>query len=421
MYALEQVRELKKGLKWTNQTNEVVNDLDLLVLNASESESFWLGYLLTEDNQFIQKYNGTVKYINSELQLLFKTVPYNDKQSVRIKEISLLITEKINIQNTVLDLKLRGKLTTHEMLAKFNLGRLYLDRIKYVKDEIISEEEKLIIQRQINTNENIRGTVYGILFCFMATFIVGAFLFWYIFKYMKAENKLKSNLEELNDNKNKFFSIISHDLRGPVSNVLSLTDLLQSEVSLEEKNKLIDMTQVSIRKVNDLLNNLLKWTSIQMNNIQLVPQLLHLKELVDQNILLLSDLAGKKNISIRSELTQDVTAWGDKEMTDTVLRNLISNSIKFTQMGGLITIRYAFKDNMTEISVNDTGVGMTLQQIQNLFRSDIKTTTQGTQNESGSGLGLKICKEFIERNHGKFIIESEINKGSSFKFILPSK
>jgi CHASE3 domain sensor protein len=124
VYALEQVSELKKGLKWTNKTNEIVNDLDLLVLNTSESESFWLGYLLTEDNQFIQKYNGTVKYVNSELVTIIHALPDNRKQSRRFKEISILITEKIGIQNAALELKIKGKLTTTEMQTKFNLVRL---------------------------------------------------------------------------------------------------------------------------------------------------------------------------------------------------------------------------------------------------------------------------------------------------------
>jgi signal transduction histidine kinase len=120
-------------------------------------------------------------------------------------------------------------------------------------------------------------------------------------------------------------------------------------------------------------------------------------------------------------LTGDVTLWGDYEMISTVLRNLISNSIKFTKNGGSITISSNYLGNKTEICVKDTGVGMTKPQIHDLFRSDIKTSTRGTSNESGSGIGLKICKDFIERNNGKFMIESEVNKGSTFKFILDTK
>jgi len=421
VYALEQVSQLKKGLVLVNQTNTVVNELDLLVLNISESESYWLGYLLTHNDEFIQKYNMSVRYINAEVVTLFNILPRNPKQRSKFKELTTLISEKIGIQNDAISLKGRGKLTSDEMLMKFNLGRLYLDRIKYVKELIILEEEKLIQIRQKNTNENVKGTIYGILFSFIGTFIVGLFLFVFILKYIRAEKKLKLNLEELNDNKNKFFSIISHDLRGPVNNVASLTDLLKTNISSEEKGKLVNMIQVSIGKVKDLLVNLLKWTSIQMNNVQLVPQVLHPKELADQNIQLLSDMAATKDILIHNEITQEVTLWADHEMTSTVLRNLISNAIKFTRTGGLITISSRLVDSMTEISVKDSGVGMSKEQIQNLFRSDIKTSTRGTANESGSGLGLKICKEFIERNHGKLIIESEINKGSVFKFILRTK
>ncbi|HXA02974.1 MAG TPA: ATP-binding protein, partial [Cytophagaceae bacterium] len=426
VYALIQTQQLKNCLNWVNQTYQMTIDLESLVLNISESESLELRYLLTENDIFLSDYNKATTLVDENLnkiktQLFDNPLLDNPSQNKNINQLILLTTGKVDYQNETINLKRTKKLSDQLLVSRYNAGRLYLERIKFIKGLIESDLQLLLNQRQKATNNKVRDTLYGILLCFIATFIVGISLFRFIRRYIKAEQKLKSDLEDLNKNKNRFFSIISHDLRGPVNNILTLSDLIQKETSEEEKNKLNVMIDVSIKKVNGLLTNLLKWASIQMNTIEIIPQLLSATTLVDENFVILSEMARNKKIDLINEVKPDKTIWADREMTNTVLRNLISNAIKFTKTGGQITIFAAEREHTTEIFVKDNGIGISKEVMNNLFKKDIKKSTIGTANEVGSGLGLLICKEFVEKNGGSISVESEINKGTIFKISLPAK
>jgi signal transduction histidine kinase len=419
-YALFQTQQLKNSLRWANQTYQVIIDLESLVLNISESESLCLGYLLTENETYLNNYDQTVVLVNEDLNRIRTLFLDNPSQHKNLNQLILLTTGKIDLQIESITLKKENKLSTQELVSKFNIGRLYLERIKFIKGLIESEEQLLLNKRQKLINENLRNTLYGILISFTAAFIAGIFIVRFILSYIKAEKKFKSDLLNLNENKNRFFSIISHDLRGPVNNILIMSDLIIKETSEEEKNKLNSMVDISIKKLNDLLINLLKWASIQMNTIEITPQLLFPIKLVDENFIIFAEIAGNKNITLINKLKPDTTISADHEMISTVLRNLISNAIKFTNRGGQITISAEDKNNRTEISVKDNGIGMSKEDMNRLFRKDIKKSTIGTADEAGLGFGLQISKEFIEKNGGEISVESEINSGTVFKFSLPA-
>jgi signal transduction histidine kinase len=420
IYALVQVNQLKNSLKWVNQTYQMIINLESLVLNVSESESMELRYLLTQSDIFLSDYNKAIDLVNEDLNRIKAQLSDNTSERKKLDQLILLTTGKIDFQNESIEFKRTKKLSDQLLISRFNQGRLYLERIKYIKGLIESDVQILLIQRQKEINDKTRDTLYGILFSFLTTFIAGIFIFAFIRRYIKSEQKLRFELEGLNENKNKFFSIISHDLRGPVNNILTLSELVQKETSQEEKSKLNSMIDISIKKVNDLLSNLLKWSSIQMNTIEIIPQLLSPIKLVDENLRILDEIAGKKNIALINEIKPDATIWADREMINTVLRNLISNAIKFTKTGGQISISLAERGEMNEIWVKDNGIGMSKEDMDKLFRKEIKKSTPGTADEAGSGLGLHISKEFIEKNGGRISVESERNKGTIFKFSLPA-
>ncbi|MDM8558439.1 hybrid sensor histidine kinase/response regulator [Candidatus Parabeggiatoa sp. HSG14] len=235
--------------------------------------------------------------------------------------------------------------------------------------------------------------------------------------------ELKSAKEELRQAlaaKDKFFSIITHDLMNPLSALVDLSKILAKEQDENEKNELTKLVQQSSKQAYNLLENLLEWSRSQTGRIQINPGKLNLKFLVDMNIKLLESQAKAKNITVFSSV-EITSIFADEHTLATVIRNLLSNAIKFTKPFGKVEIGTKEEDNFVEISVSDTGIGIKSTDVNKLFQIDVPHTTRGTAKEEGTGLGLILCKEFIEKNRGSIGIESELGKGSRFYIRLPKK
>jgi PAS domain S-box-containing protein len=234
----------------------------------------------------------------------------------------------------------------------------------------------------------------------------------------QSEDELKST----NATKDKFFSIIAHDLRSPFSSLLSFSEFLIEDIETLDKTE----TKLFAEKIHEaaqnvfaLLENLLQWSRIQSGKIPYNPVVFNITHKINQVIGLLSNNAAGKNIKIINESTDKAIVFADDDMLFSVIQNLLSNAIKFTSPGGWIVFRSAFKGDEVEISVSDNGVGIKEEDLQKLFRLDSHHTTYGTNEEKGSGLGLLLCREMIERNRGKIRVESKINQGTTFTFTLP--
>jgi len=244
--------------------------------------------------------------------------------------------------------------------------------------------------------------------------------FWDITEIRKTETALKI----ANDTKDKIFSIISHDLRGPISSIKSIVDLVVNEFDRLSKDEIRDLL-TSFKPMADatyfLLENLLSWAMNQMGKLKFDPGLNPIKPIVEANINLYSSLAESKDIAIISSIKENLICYFDKEMIDIVIRNLISNAVKFTAKGGEIGVNVKKKGNFLKVEVSDTGIGIDDTVVSTLFDSDIKNKniSQGTCNEKGAGIGLMICKEFVELNGGIIGAESKKDKGSVFFFTLP--
>lgn len=422
IFALVQVQKLESNIKSIDRTNDLIISLENLVLNLSESESFTLGYLLTNNNFFVERNNISMQLIKGDLDLIEKLTNVEFKENAKYVRIRELTTEKISIQNKTISLKDSNNLSNERMISNFNLGRLYLEEIKRIKGEIESEETLVLTKREELSGQNITYAIYGILFSFFVAFGIGIFVVLYLLKHIKMEETMKKGLEEINENKNRFFSIISHDLRGPVNNILALSGILQEEGSESKKKQMITMIDTSIKKLNHLLNNLLQWASIQMSSSsKIFPELVYPVELVKDNFEIFIPIASGKNITLVNKIPQEATIWADRNMINTVFRNLISNAIKYTRRNGEVVISSILTGYFLEISVKDNGVGMSEDVVSNLFKKSTKHSTPGTENEMGSGLGLQICKEFVEKNGGEISAESKINHGTVFNFKLYSK
>ncbi len=229
-------------------------------------------------------------------------------------------------------------------------------------------------------------------------------------------------LQELNSTKDKFFSIIAHDLRNPFSVLLGMSDLLLSNYHTyddETRLELISIQNETTKQTFKLLENLLEWARIQRSAFDFIKQRVNLVDIVTQNIYHHKEIAKQKDISLTHTLTDAIFVNTDPNMVQTVLRNLIVNAIKFSNNGGEITILAKDSDNFVEVTVKDNGVGISHDNLQKLFKIENSISTKGTANEKGTGLGLMLCKEFVEKQGGRIWAESEQSKGSEFKFTIP--
>jgi PAS domain S-box-containing protein len=236
--------------------------------------------------------------------------------------------------------------------------------------------------------------------------------------------KINNELERLNRTKDKFFSIIAHDLRNPFHAIIGFSELLTKEYNTmddQQRKGLLELINVSSEGAFNLLENLLQWARTQTDKIKYSPENMDINEIIVSTINLLSITAEKKHIRLRNNIAAKTMVYADKNMINTIIRNLISNAVKFTANDGEVSIDAADKERIIEIRVTDTGVGMNKESLGKLFRIDMYHSTTGTSGETGTGLGLVICKEFIEKHGGKIIVESEENKGSTFSFTLPKK
>jgi signal transduction histidine kinase len=247
-----------------------------------------------------------------------------------------------------------------------------------------------------------------------------------IMKFFVQEELLKKNNADLNNNnatKDKLFSIIAHDLRNPVGNILAISDLLDSSLRNKEYENLTEYAEMigsQAKETLDLLETLFEWAKSQTGKISFKPEILNLKSTLIQVIEILNPSAKLKDIVIESEISETVQLFADQNMLNTVLRNLITNAIKFTNPSGLIRISAEQKTDCVEITVSDNGIGIDKDTIDSLFHIDLTHTTLGTANEKGTGLGLIICKEFVEKHGGMIQVISLTGKGSKFSCSLPS-
>jgi len=235
-----------------------------------------------------------------------------------------------------------------------------------------------------------------------------------------AIEKNQRKLREINDTKDKLFSIIGHDLRGPIGAFSGVLQLLKNE-EIEQKEflKLIPKLGADIDHISFTLNNLLSWGQSQMKGAVTTPGSFCLKNIVHENINLLTEIAESKSIKMVSQIPENTMTWSDANQVDIVIRNLLSNALKFTPKNGLVTIKCLEKDNHWQVAIQDTGVGIDQETQDKIFAKNSNITTYGTDNEKGTGLGLTLCKEMVENNKGTIWVKSTSRKGTCFYFTLP--
>ena len=239
----------------------------------------------------------------------------------------------------------------------------------------------------------------------------------------KALKQSEARLKELNTTKDKLFSIIGHDLKGPLNNILGFSELINEgyeDLSGEQIRKYNRLIYTLSKNVSELLENLLTWSRAQRDKLIHSPQNISLRFIVERCFGLLENQAENKKIRLENQVPSDTVIFADEEMITTVIRNLVSNAVKFTKAGGTITLLSKNIDGAVITEVRDTGIGIQKNRIKLLFKPDVNHTNVGTDGEKGTGLGLIICKDFVEKNEGEIWVNSTPDKGTSFYVLLPS-
>lgn len=255
----------------------------------------------------------------------------------------------------------------------------------------------------------------GLLFIFFTLY----FIKFEVWKFEKSIRQKTAELTKLNNVKDKVFSVISHDLKSPIGSIIMfLRGIEKAGMTTESFNSYLPELRANMEQTGDLLDNLLIWARSQIKNTEEQAHEISLTRLVQQTLRFFERNATQKGITLINEVPNDCLAYADVNAVQIVLRNLITNAIKFTSAGGQITVGAIFAGNLVEISVTDTGVGIPAEK-QSLLFGEYYYTTPGTNKETGTGLGLLICRDLVARNGGSLIFMSEAGKGSTFRFTLP--
>lgn len=303
--------------------------------------------------------------------------------------------------------------------------------LRFLKSNLEFDQEK---ERYILENEKVvakqRLYFYGALLIILAFSIIiyilrrnnkiQSLLYRKLTVKTKQLQKKEKHLLNSNNTKTKLFSVIAHDLKGPINSFKSMFDMLSAkQMSSNEFIGFVPTMGESIDSIAFTLNNLLSWGQTQMNGIVTKPENTCITTLVNQNNALLSKMAAKKSISLENNISEKVLAWCDKNQISIVIRNLTSNALKFTPENGSISFGANEKGKYWEVYVKDTGIGISDSALDKIFNTEENFTTYGTNNEKGTGLGLVLCKEMIEKNNGEIYVKSSSDKGTCFYFTVP--
>ena len=376
-----------------------------------------------------EKYDLAMQSINHSLAL----AKQSNARTLEIKgyyTLSGLFELKKDYRNSLLNFKefkrLEDSLFSHDMQEK-----LLRDQIRFETEDKDTEIAALNQERSLKDDtikkqefvRNILVVVMALSVILLATVYRSGQrrrqINTLLLRHQMEMETRSEELERLNQVKDKFFSIISHDLRSPINALAGLLDLLdKGAVRPEELSRHIHELKSRFNHTRTLLNNLLDWTLLQMDKLNLQPSRIDLHKMVEENIQLLGSIPNKQ-IRLQNRVPANTLGYADMNTVNLVLRNLMTNAIKFTNDGGDVVITAEERNAEWLISVEDNGVGMNDDVLKILFDKTAPYTTRGTANEKGTGLGLILCKEFVEKNGGKIFVESQEGKGSKFSFTIP--
>lgn len=314
-------------------------------------------------------------------------------------------------------------------LKLIKLNNSLIAEIRKLIDEIKSNIRMQEVAQNNSFLNSVRNSTDFLQNILIVLMILACILAGYILFLAYRNDKFQEHIISLNQKitkdsiqKDKFFSIIGHDLMNPFNALLGFSDMLIEAVQKGTKEESIEYSSIvnqSAKRIFNLLQNLLVWSRMQNGKMKYIPKSVRVEDLVSNTLMILSPIARNKEINLQWNVNDDITATLDSNMIGSVLQNLVTNAIKFTKRGGSVTLKAFIESNNLNFTISDTGVGMNEEQLHKLFKLDKTYSSMGTDDEVGTGLGLIICKEFVEAHQGEIWAESALGKGSSFHFYIP--
>lgn len=462
----EQLKNSVKSFEYLNRSYKIALENNILSIQANVLSSFGKKYL--ENGDINKALISLEKSIVLAIKLNDKTIFYNNyylngkiyfkqkdfKKGLQNFEIALKYSLESDNKSQQIEV-LKNIADVYLEMKDFEKSRYFLTKYIDLKDSVFTldkaekinqidkkfnlerkekENEKLLRLNDVKEFNNNRLWIINISLIIIVSF--GVIILIVLRKRNNIKEKLNNVLNEKNiemidknkeleisnSTKDMFFSIIAHDLKNPLGNFKQVTDILtddESELSEKEKAEFLELMRTSAHNLYNLLENLLEWSSSQKNLIIFNPSQFDLYLIAQENTKMFELAAEHKDIKIINNVRVNSIVKADLNMIKTTIRNLISNAIKFTPIEGTISVNSIVENGFMKVSISDTGVGMSDEIKRKLFRIDEKITSLGTNQESGTGLGLILCKEFIDKHNGKIWVDSELGKGSTFTFSIP--
>jgi signal transduction histidine kinase len=400
--------------------------------------------LIKNDSSLYNGYNklglGSVYYLQSIEKNNSKEANYLRDQSLFYLNEAILSSKKHNDLSQLIE-SYEYCYKIYKEKKNYKEAVVFFKMSNRIKDSIYSDENNnkivaLITQKKTEIHDkqfllkqlklkNEATLVYLLLTIASAVMILLGLFFWLYLSKKNTNLKLEEKNKIISNNnkqKDKFFSIIAHDLRGPFNGFLGLTEIMENDLDTMTRDDIkfaAGNMRSSATNLKRLLENLLEWSRMEQGLIPFNPQNNNLLDIVNECVATLQAAADKKEIQTLFDIPEVCNVFADTNLLQAVIRNILSNAVKFTPKGGIIIIQGKEDGKNTTIAIKDSGIGMNAKILENLFQLDVKTNRKGTDDEPSSGLGLILCKEFIEKHGGKIWVESEENKGSVFYFTFP--
>jgi len=417
-------RKLEQSVARVEKTMIAMLNLQKLSNDITVAEAGLRTYYINPNQKYLQNYRIAVRHIKENQEFLLKSETDGSINPEHIALFRTLMTERLNIFYETEAFLRSGEWQNNDLRAVhlFSIGGSKTADLKEVM-EIIDQEEKN--NKEVNSKYIDRGIKLNKNINYVAIFIalvISIFATISITQDVYRQKQLEKFLTNLNDDKNKFFSILSHDLRTPLTGINASVYLLENhynQLDDAEKIDLIHKLSDSSKRYQKLLDDTLTWSRLQMDKMSFHPEKFNLFAEIEELVGLYDETAMDKQISVINQLKPEMEIVADKNMLHTVLRNILSNAIKFTKPGGSIYFKAQETNKYFSVSISDEGVGIPKDMLDKLFHNN-SITTLGTANEAGTGLGLNICKEFLNKTGGRLHVKSQVGVGSTFTIDFPN-
>ncbi len=422
-YTFSETNSFSNDFQQINRSYKLITKMKETVQTIYVCESNVRGYALNHQDALKAEYELLKDSVEHQLQSLRK-LTHNTRYQRQIIQMDRMVADKLRLLDLVIAHKSGQQIfkDKEELKAALRQGHQLMSQIHNIEVRMQASEEKLLRPSQVHAESSIQKSFLIIGCAALAGIFITVLMGLIVHQYIQKQRELHNNLVEINEQKNRFFSIVGHDLRGPIHSANTLLNIIRQQdefLSVEDRHRFMDGAIETITQSTKLLDNLLIWGRSQLNHLSFNPQSLPVKTLADEILTIQAPLAAQKDITLVNEVPDNVFVFADTAMLEMVIRNLVSNAIKFTLPGGRVVIRSVKKNTYTEIQVCDTGIGMPAEVVEQLFKLNSQFTSAGTGGERGTGLGLVLCQEYVQKHKGAIEVQSTLGKGSQFNVRFP--